>query len=107
MWSWTPAFMTACMVAAGASGVKAAGSGANIVALFHVMGLVASLSMGTLSDRFARSQVMLTLATVSMFCSFTFGWTLGLPLFVIVGVGAVYALSSLGDSPVLSAASLR
>jgi MFS family permease len=104
MWSWTPAFMTACMAAAGASGVKAAGSGANIVALFHVMGLMASLSMGTLSDRFARGQVMLVLATVSMICSFTFGWTLGSPLFVIVIVGAIYALSSLGDSPVLSAA---
>jgi MFS family permease len=104
MWSWTPAFMTACMAAAGASGVKAAGSGANIVALFHVMGLMASLSMGTLSDRFARGKVMLALAIVSVICSFTFGWTLGLPLFVIVGVGAIYALSSLGDSPVLSAA---
>jgi MFS family permease len=104
MWSWTPAFMTACMAAAGASGVKAAGSGANIVALFHIMGLMASLSMGTLSDRFARGQVMLALATVSMICSFTFGWTLGFPLFVIVGVGSIYALSSLGDSPVLSAA---
>jgi MFS family permease len=104
MWSWTPAFMTACMAAAGLSDLKAAGSGANIVALFHVMGLMASLSMGTLSDRFARSQVMLALATLSMICSFTFGWTLGLPLFVIVVVGAIYALSSLGDSPVLSAA---
>ena len=39
-----------------------------------------------------------------MICSFTFGWTLGLPLFVIIGIGALYALSSLGDSPVLSAA---
>lgn len=104
MWSWTPAFMAACMGAAGAVGVKAASSGANIVALFHVMGIIASFSMGTLSDRFGRGQVMLVLATLSMVCSFTFGWTLGLPLFVIIGIGALYALSSLGDSPVLSAA---
>ncbi|HTY25332.1 MAG TPA: MFS transporter [Desulfomonilaceae bacterium] len=104
MWSWTPAFMAACLGAAGAAGIKAASSGANIVALFHVMGIIASFSMGTLSDRFGRGQVMLVLATVSMICSFTFGWTLGLPLLVIVGVGGLYALSSLGDSPVLSAA---
>lgn len=104
MWAWTPAFMAACMVAAGAAGESAAGSGANIVALFHVMGLVASLSMGTLSDRFGRARVMLILATVSMACSFSFGWTLGLPLLVVIGVGAIYALSSLGDSPVFSAA---
>lgn len=105
MWSWTPAFMAACMGAAGVAGVEsAAGSGANIVALFHVIGLVASLSMGTLSDRFGRAKVMLMLALVSMTCSFTFGWTLGLPLLAIVGTGAIYAFSSLGDSPILSAA---
>jgi MFS family permease len=104
MWSWTPAFMAACMGAAGTVGVQAAGSAASIVALFHVMGLIASLSMGSLSDRLGRAQVMLALASVSMICSFTFGWTLGFPLFVIIGIGSIYALSSLGDSPVLSAA---
>ncbi|AFM24611.1 MFS transporter [Desulfomonile tiedjei] len=104
MWSWTPAFMAACMGAAGAVGAKAAGTGANIVALFHVTGLVASFSMGTLSDRFGRARVMLALATVSMMCSFTFGWSLGMPSFVVIGIGVVYALSSIGDSPVLSAA---
>jgi MFS family permease len=104
MWSWTPAFMAACLGAAGAAGARAAGSGANIVALFHVMGLLASLSMGTLSDRLGRAQMMLALATVSMICSFIFGWTLGAPLLAIIGIGAIYALSSLGDSPIFSAA---
>jgi MFS family permease len=104
MWSWTPAFMAACLGAAGAASAQAAGSGANIVALFHVVGLMASLSMGSLSDRHGRAQVMLVLATVSMICSFIFGWTLGSPLFVIIGIGALYALSSLGDSPIFSAA---
>jgi len=102
MWSWTPAFMAACLRVVGAPSVKAAGSGAHIAALFHVMGLMASFSMGTLSDRLGRAQVMLVLATVSMTCSFIFGWTVGLPLFVIIGIGVIYAFSSLGDSPVLS-----
>ena len=104
MWSWTPAFMAACLGAAGAVGTKAAGLGANIVALFHVMGLVASLSMGILSDRFGRARVMVMLAAVSMICSFTFGWTIGLSLSVIIGIGMIYAFSSLGDSPILSVA---
>jgi MFS family permease len=103
MWSWTPAFMAACLSMAGAPGVKAAGSGAQISALFHVMGLMASLSMGILSDRLGRGQVMLVLAIMSTICSFLFGWTIGLPLLVIIGIGAIYAFSSLGDSPVLSA----
>ena len=104
MWSWTPAFMAACLGVAGLTGVKAAGSGANIVALFHFMGLLASLSAGVLSDRLGRSQVMLAMATASTICSLAFGWTIGLPLAVVIAVGVVYALSSLGDSPVLSAA---
>jgi MFS family permease len=104
MWSWTPAFMAACLGAAGAVGMEAAGLGANIVALFHVMGLIASLSMGILSDRFGRARMMVVLAAVSMICSFTFGWTIGLPLVVIIGIGLIYAFSSLGDSPILSVA---
>jgi MFS family permease len=74
------------------------------VALFHVMGLIASLSMGILSDRFGRARMMVVLAAVSMICSFTFGWTIGLPLVVIIGIGLIYAFSSLGDSPILSVA---
>jgi MFS family permease len=104
MWAWTPAFIAACLGATGAAGAQAVGSGANIVALFHVMGLMASLSMGTLSDRFDRARVMLALAGVSVACSFIFGWAFGAPLLVIIGIGALYALSSLGDSPILSAA---
>jgi MFS family permease len=104
MWAWTPAFMAACLSAAGAPGLKAVGAGAKLVALFHIMGLVASLSMGILSDRFGRARVMLMLAAASMVCSFTFGWTLGLSLTMITGIGLIYAFSSLGDSPILSAA---
>jgi MFS family permease len=104
MWSWTPAFMAACVGAAGAVTASAASLGANITALFHVMGLAASISMGILSDRFGRPRVMLALAAVSMLCSFTFGWSFGWPLLLVIGLGALYAFSSLGDSPVLSAA---
>jgi len=104
MWSWTPAFMAACLGVAGITGVRTASSGAYIAALFHVMGIMASFSMGSLSDRLGRVQVMLVLAMVSMTCSFIFGWTIGFPVFVIIGIGVIYAFSSPGDSPVLSAA---
>ena len=104
MWSWTPAFLATCMGFAGSAGLKAAGSGAYITAVFHVMGLLASFSMGSLSDRLGRARLMLVLASVSMSCSFLFGWSIGWPLVIIMGIGMVYAFSSLGDSPILSAA---
>lgn len=104
MWAWTPAFLTACLALSGAQEVSAAGSGARLTSMFHLMGLVASFSMGTLSDRWGRKRVMMAMAAVSTACSFMFGWTIGLPLAIVLTIGAIYAFSSLGDSPVLSAA---
>jgi MFS family permease len=104
MWAWTPAFLAACFSLAGAEALKAAGLGSYVTAFFHFIGIVASFSMGYLSDRWGRAAVLLGLSAVSSLCSFLFGWTFGWPLVVILILGAVYAFSSLGDSPVLSAA---
>ncbi len=104
MWSWTPAFMAACVAVAGAGDLKAAGLGAHLAAAFHVVGLVASFSMGVLSDRLGRRSVMVSLAAISAACSFLFGWSIGWPLALAVAIGVVYAFSALGDSPVMSAA---
>ncbi|MEJ2727774.1 MAG: hypothetical protein P8185_04540 [Deltaproteobacteria bacterium] len=46
---------------------------------------------------------MVGLAGVSTLCSFSFGWTIGLPFSIVILVGMVYAFSALGDSPILSA----
>ena len=75
-----------------------------MAAFFHLMGLLASLSMGSLSDRLGRGRVMLVLAATSMACSFLFGWSIGWPLALVMGIGMIYAFSALGDSPIFSAA---
>jgi MFS family permease len=103
MWAWAPAFMAACLMHNGVEAVIAAGIGAYMTAGFHLSGLVASFSMGSLSDRLGRARVVIVLAGISTLCSFVFGWTIGLPFSVIVAVGMVYNFASLGDSPVLSA----
>jgi len=104
MWAWTPAFMAACLGMAGAGRVDAAGSGAYVSALFHVVGLLASFSMGALSDRLDRARVMAALAAASMACSFAFGWMADWPIALVIAAGMVYAFTALGDSPILSAA---
>jgi nitrate/nitrite transporter NarK len=103
MWAWAPAFMTACLIAQGAEGLNAAGVAAFVTAGFHLAGLVASFSMGSLSDRLGRARVILFLAGISTLCSFVFGWTIGLPFSLIFAIGIIYNFTSLGDSPVLSA----
>lgn len=104
MWAWTPAFIAASLVASGAATVTSVQAGAYIAASLHVMGLLASSSMGHLSDRLGRRRVLLVLAATSAACSMVFGWLVAAPLLVIALVGAVYGFSGLGDSPVLSAA---
>jgi MFS family permease len=104
MWSWTPAFLAACLALTGSTEVSAVGYGAFITASFHLVGLLASFSMGTLSDRMDRARILLVLAAASMACSFLFGWSAGGPLGLVVGIGLVYAFTALGDSPILSAA---
>lgn len=102
MWAWTPAFMTACLVWKESGAVSAAGLGAYVSAGFHLAGLVASFSMGALSDRVGRARVIMVLAGISTVCSLCFGWTIELPFLLILVIGAVYSFTSLGDSPVLS-----
>ncbi len=104
MWTWTPAFLAACFALGGAGSLQAAGMGAYTTAIFHTVGTLASFSMGVMSDRRGRAATLLGLSGISSACSFLFGWTFGWPFFLVMGVGAIYAFSSLGDSPVLSAA---
>jgi len=104
MWTWMPAFLTACFAFGGVEALKAAGLGSYVTSFFHFFGILASFSMGFLSDRWGRAVVLLALSGVSSTCSFLFGWTFGWPLIITISLGAVYAFSSLGDSPVLSAA---
>ncbi|RJR35522.1 MAG: MFS transporter [Desulfobacteraceae bacterium] len=104
MWAWTPAFLAAYLASRGFDGLSAAGWGSYVTAGFHLAGLFASFLMGGLSDRLGRAFVIMVSAAVSTLCSFTFGWSMGLPFAVVSAIGLAYAFFALSDSPVLSAA---
>ncbi|MDP6389442.1 MAG: MFS transporter [Alphaproteobacteria bacterium] len=105
MWAWMPAFLAASLAASGSGALAAlAAGGAFLSAGFHIVGFFASSTMGQLSDRLGRRTVLLSLAAASTVCSFAIGWMVALPIAVVAVVGAIYAFTSLGDSPVLSTA---
>ncbi|HEY3230953.1 MAG TPA: MFS transporter [Roseiflexaceae bacterium] len=104
MWAWAPAFVAASLAMSGSKTLAAVQSGAYLAAVFHVMGLLASTTMGHLSDRLGRRTVLLALAAASAVCSLVFGWLIALPTVLVVAVGAAYSFAALGDSPVLSVA---
>ncbi|MBU1209311.1 MAG: MFS transporter [Proteobacteria bacterium] len=58
MWTWTPAFLAACFAFGGAEALKAAGLGSYATAFFHFTSILASFSMGLLSDRQGRAVVV-------------------------------------------------
>jgi MFS family permease len=102
MWAWIPAFLAASFAASGAGLVRAAELSAYSSASFHVMGVIASSSMGWLSDKIGARRILIALASISAACSFFFGWLIGFPLSLVLGVGALYAFTAIGDSPILS-----
>jgi MFS family permease len=102
MWAWTPAFIAAALAFQGTTIERAAGLGASLSAIFHVMGILASATGGALSDRWGRTAVIAGMMFVSSACSFAFGWMLAAPLLLIVIVGSIYGFSALGDSSVYS-----
>lgn len=104
MWAWTPAFVAAVFAATGAEAIRAVELAAYLSAAFHLTGLVASSSMGRLSDRLGRKVVLFGLAATSAACSLVFGWLVTAPITVVFAVGALYGFTALGDSPVLSTA---
>ena len=104
MWAWTPAFLAASLAATGASAGRALAGASYVSAGFHLIGLLASATMGRLSDRLGRRTALVWLAGASAACSLVIGWLVAAPPALVVGVGALYAFTALGDSPVLSVA---
>jgi MFS family permease len=103
MFAWAPAFVTAAAAAAAVGGAAPI-AGAWLAGLLHLAGFGAALTMGRASDRLGRRRVLMVLAAIGAACSFTFGWTVGLPVGLIAVFAAIYGFSAFGDSPVLSTA---
>jgi MFS family permease len=103
MFAWAPAFVTAAAAAA-VGGAATPIAGAWLAGLLHIAGFGAALTMGRASDRLGRRRVLTVLAAIGAACSFTFGWTIGLPVGIIALFAALYGFSAFGDSPVLSTA---
>ena len=104
MWSWTPAFFAASVAISGDSFGEAAQFGAYLVASMHLIGALASTSMGRLADRLGRRVMLIRVAAIGTCISLVIGWLVTWPIALLVFMGLVYYFSAIGDSPVLSTA---
>lgn len=104
MWSWTPAFFAAIMAISGNGFGETAQFGAYLVASMHLIGALASATMGRLADRRGRRVVLIQVAATGACISLLIGWLITWPVTFLVLMGLFYYFSAIGDSPVLSTA---
>jgi MFS family permease len=104
MWAWLPAYLAISAAAGAELTARAVGLGALLSAITYVSSMAGSIAGGALSDRFGRTAVILAMSCASLVCSFTFGWMLASPLWLLVIVAIVYNVTAIGDSSVYSTA---
>jgi MFS family permease len=102
MWAWLPAYLAVAVTQGGSMTMKAAGFGALFTAITYITSMAGSIYGGALSDRCGRTKVILWGAWLSLACSFTFGWMIALPLWLLVTVAAFYNITAIADSSVYS-----
>jgi MFS family permease len=104
MRAWLPAFLPAAVASQMGNGTQAASAGASIGAILLATSMVGNISGGTLSDRWGRPTVILLMSGLSLVCSFSLGWLVAMPFWLILLVGMLYSITSIGDSPISSTA---
>ncbi|HEX6827741.1 MAG TPA: MFS transporter [Burkholderiales bacterium] len=104
LWAWLPAFLAVAAAQGGGVNLQAASLGATLSAVTYLVAVGGNVAGGILSDRWGRTTVILAMSLMSLACSFSFGWMLGLPMWLVVLVAVFYNCAGVGDSSVHSTA---
>jgi MFS family permease len=104
LWAWLPAFFAVALAHGAGISLQAASLGATLSALTYLVAVVGSVLGGSLSDRWGRTMVILLMSITSIACSFSFGWMLGLPMWILVTVAVLYNFAGVADSSIHSTA---
>jgi MFS family permease len=94
LWAWLPAFLTAAMLLQGAAPQYAL----LLSALTYVANIAGSIVGGTMGDRWGRTQAILAWSCVSLVLSFSIGWLIALPVWLLVALACLYNFAAIADS---------
>jgi MFS family permease len=104
MWAWLPTYLGVVLAHGGKGGSGMAGLGIAFAALTYFISMAGSIGGGVLSDRWGRTAVILLMSLSSLACSFTFGWLIAAPAWIVIAVAIAYNLTAIGDSSIYSTA---
>ena len=96
LWAWLPAFLTAALVFHGHE--NPAALALMFAALTYVANIAGSIAGGTMADRWGRIPTILTWSCVSLALSFSIGWLVAAPVFLIVALACLYNFAGIADS---------
>lgn len=102
LWAWLPAFLAVALSLGSGMSPEAASLGATLSALTYLVAVFGSILGGSLSDRWGRTAIILVFSVTSLVCSFSFGWLLGAPMWLLVVVAVLYNFSGVADSSIHS-----
>ena len=104
MWAWLPTYLGVVLAYGGSGGSGMAGLGIAFAALTYLISMAGSIGGGVLSDRWGRTAVILLMSLASLVCSFSFGWLIAAPAWIVIAVAIAYNLTAIGDSSIYSTA---
>src|SRR5450759_1726442 len=104
LWAWLPTYLGVVLAHGRVGGTGVAGLGIAFAALTYLLSMAGSIGGGVLSDRWGRTAVILLMSMASLICSFTFGWLIAAPAWIVVAVAIAYNLTAIGDSSIYSTA---
>lgn len=104
MWAWLPTYLGVVLAHGGDGSTGMAGLGIAFAALTYLISMAGSIGGGVLSDRWGRTAVILLMSCASLICSFTFGWLIAAPAWIVIAVAIAYNLTAIGDSSIYSTA---
>ena len=102
-WGWVGAYFTHVFANSGMTESQAVNAGGLLSAASILTGGVAPGLAGWISDRAGRTVTAVVTLTVSGLCSFSFGWTAGLPPAISVTIGIIYGFFVVADSALFKA----
>jgi MFS family permease len=104
MRGWTPAFLTAYLVRSGQGVSVATGYAASLASIITVIGILATVVGGVLSDKMGRSMTTILIMSLGAICSLTFGWLMEAPFSLVIIIGLLYGFFVVADTSCLTTA---
>lgn len=98
LWAWMPAFLTAALALHGADATSAAAGALGLSALTFIANIAGSIIGGQMADRWGRTQTILAWSCVSLALSFSIGWLMALPAWLLVALACAYNFAGIADS---------